>query len=363
MVRCPFKLAVTPSLATSALASVHIEPQGWTERQLICTYICFHWILDEPSRPAKFAHRHYIGILPSADKLRTPLHFTTEELEAFRGSNLYAATLDRTSEWQSEWEQCQKFITQVNQVWGTAFTWDRYLTAATYLSSRAFPSTVLSQIPSLASTPSAYPILLPGIDSLNHERARPVTWLVSHPDTGSMDAARNFEDEATISVVLHKPTALGEEILNNYGAKPNAELILGYGFSIPQNPDDTILLKIGGGEGKRWEVGRQAQGIDGVWEEVQRLLGAATDASERLYEDDLEAAEVLSDMIQSLLDRLPDLHKLQATIRSEVMTMLRDYVEGQKDILDSVNAFAEDKKEKAIESAREQGIELVFEDD
>ena len=58
------------------------------------------------------------------------------------------------------------------------FTRELYLTAATHLSSRAFPSTLLSDTPSLVSTPTSYPVLLPGVDALNHARAQPVSWAV-----------------------------------------------------------------------------------------------------------------------------------------------------------------------------------------
>ena len=120
-------------------------------------------------------------MLPSPDKLRTPLHFTQAELDLFKGTNLYGATLDRRREWEAEWEKCREFLAAHDSALGERFTWQEYLTASTYLSSRAFPSTLLSETPSLVSSPSSYPILLPGVDSLNHARAQPVSWVVSHP--------------------------------------------------------------------------------------------------------------------------------------------------------------------------------------
>jgi hypothetical protein len=49
VVTCPFGITITKELATSALSSVlEIEktPPEWTERQLICTYICLHWVFE-----------------------------------------------------------------------------------------------------------------------------------------------------------------------------------------------------------------------------------------------------------------------------------------------------------------------------
>ena len=57
---------------------------------------------------------------------------------------------------------------------------------------------------------------------------------------------RASRSEPALALVLHTPTSRGHELLNNYGPKPNAELILGYGFALPHNPDDTIVLRLGG---------------------------------------------------------------------------------------------------------------------
>ena len=128
--------------------------------------------------------------------------------------------------------------------------------------------------------------------------------------------------------MLHAPAGKGQELLNNYGAKPNSEFILGYGFSLPENPDDTIVLKIGGIDGKKWEVGRSAKGVDGIWDEVVRSVQEDPDSSPN-YEDHLNAASALMEMVETLLDRLPSRDNPQhVEMRPEVLIMLHDYVEG-----------------------------------
>ncbi|KAI0351679.1 SET domain-containing protein [Trametes cingulata] len=367
VVSIPFSLAITPDLAKKALlksfaasgnASV-AELGGLSERQLVCTYVCMHWIADPSSSKDALRHGPYIDTLPSSDKLRTPLHFTSVELEAFRGSNLYGAALDRRRDWENEWEQCKSLVGAANSAWGERLTWDKYLTASTYLSSRAFPSTILSESPTLVTTPSSYPVLLPGIDALNHARAHPVSWVV----TSGQDAALT---EPSISLMIHTATPRGGELLNNYGPKPNSELILGYGFSLPNNPDDTIVLKIGGpsaassalgsqsaGSGSspgRWEVGRNARGTEPVWEAVLSAVRAQDEDEEDdelgdSVEDELCAADMLADMAQNLYDRLPPFPPANASdMRPEVVQMLDHYLEGQRDILQSLVAFARDKE-------------------
>jgi hypothetical protein len=84
-----------------------------------------------------------------------------------------------------------------------------YLTASTYLSSRAFPSTLLSAHPTLVAASTSHPVLLPGIDALNHKRGQAVSWIVD-------GAGENWHD-MSISLVVHVSTPEGEEVFNNYG--------------------------------------------------------------------------------------------------------------------------------------------------
>jgi hypothetical protein len=297
------------------------------------------------SAPKELAHRPYINILPSAERLCTPLHFTPEELDLFRGTNIYGATIDRQKAWEMEWEMCRNRIAVSNSYLAHRFTWELYLTASTYLSSRAFPSTLLSDAPTLISTPESYPILLPGVDSLNHARGQPVSWVVDSPQVLS---SLTVPFERSISLVLHTPTAQGQELFNNYGPKPNAELILGYGFSLPNNPDDTIVLKIGGAMhvDSKWEVGREARGAEPVWEAVKEAVRVQSqDDGDKEEEEDVDggalttegelwATEVLVEMAEDLLGRLPPDSTVavndaeRAVIRPEVAQMLDHYIEG-----------------------------------
>ena len=200
----------------------------------------------------------------------------------------------------------------------------RYLTAATYISSRAFPSSLLSPTPSLAQSPTSQPVLLPGVDALNHARGQPISWIVTYPDTN------DTSQEPKISLVLHTPTPKGAELFNNYGPKPNSELILAYGFSISHNPDDTIVLKIGGRleDGKKWEIGREAQGVENMWSDLIKTF--IQDPSQNpTYEDMVDASSALQEMVQNLIDRLPAEKTAEMTdIRVEVITMFQDYLEG-----------------------------------
>ena len=150
-----------------------------------------------------------------------------------------------------------------------------------------------------------------------------------------------------LSLVIHSQTGPGEELLNNYGAKPNAELILGYGFSLEGNPDDTIVLSIGGGpatsasnpgEKNKWEVGRDARGVEGVWRHVLDVISSASQPDEAeesaaaRFESQLDAASMLAEMCRSYLQRLPEIPNASDAptpeLRPEVLRMLMHYIEG-----------------------------------
>ncbi|THH16441.1 hypothetical protein EW146_g4197 [Bondarzewia mesenterica] len=381
IVTSPFALAITPSLSKNALVTVLRNEEivrDWSERQLICSYICFHWILD-PGRNHALSHAPYLNTLPPPEQLRTPLHFTPTELEALKGTNLHGATLDRRIEWRKEWSQCQQVIACINTQWAESFTWECYLTAATYLSSRAFPSTLLAPTPSLVATSTSYPVLLPGVDALNHARAQPVSWVVSFPppsastnpsqeptDPSMSTLTSSSVNEPTVSLVHHAPVPALSEIFNNYGPKPNAELILGYGFSLPDNPDDTIVLRIGstGGDGKRWEVGRDAKGAEGVWDELLQVIRACEDEEQDEipgWSLALDAAAALQSMTSSLIERLPSPHP--AGVRSDVAPMINHYVVGQREVLEGLLRFAQKREEEAVLAAKREGVNVLVDEE
>jgi len=146
--------------------------------------------------------------------------------------------------------------------------------------------------------------------------------------------------------VQHNATPAGAQVLNNYGAKPNAELVLGYGFALQDNPDDTIVLKVAG-QAQGREVGRGARGLEAVLQDVKAaMLGDALEDSgeegdEGLDEQDrvslrFDALGVLGDMLNTKLDGLPAAVAAEEDsgapegVRADVWTMLRWYVQGKQ---------------------------------
>jgi hypothetical protein len=73
--------------------------------------------------------------------------------------------------------------------------------------------------------------MLPVLDLLNHSPRTPIAWI------------RNSEG---VSFIHEGKEAFqkGEEVNNNYGPKSNEELLMGFGFTLPTNADDTYTLAI-----------------------------------------------------------------------------------------------------------------------
>lgn len=122
---------------------------------------------------------------------------------------------------------------------------------------------------------------------------------------------------------------------------------------LPSNPEDTIVLKLGGSE-QRHEIGRHAArhadtlvgGMKTLWEEVEKMVLTSGEDDESVtsmeggWEVALEVCEALDEMITQKIDALPDLseipHLPSAGIRPEVRSMIAEYVKGESRTSDCI---------------------------
>jgi hypothetical protein len=110
-------------------------------------------------------------------------------------------------------------------------------------SSSSFTSSVVSPLPLLGcegatgvnpfQDPPHEPVgcMLPVLDLLNHVPRTPIAWIRSSTGVSFIHEGKE---------ILKK----SEEVNNNYGPKSNEELLMGYGFILPNNADDTYTLAI-----------------------------------------------------------------------------------------------------------------------
>ncbi|WWC66594.1 uncharacterized protein I206_100497 [Kwoniella pini CBS 10737] len=400
LVSCPFELAITADLASQAICEVKgiksedlVWPVGtskegeiWNERMRISAYLGLHWIYKEKDEqlPSALAHSPYIEALPSTSNLTTPLYFSSAELDLLKGSTMYQAVNARKQEWKAESDAIRSVLKE------DGLTWDRYLASATYLSSRSFPSKLLRRPEEGSVTHEAkkdeesQPVLLPGLDLFNHSRGQPILWLSSNK------THRTGKDTSSISLVSTEITEKGVQLYNNYGPKSNEELLLGYGFVIPNNPDDVVMLKLGTSglplpiieklknkkfdANKLFELRRNGE-IDKSLSEIMRIMLNEHDCNDHdeIDEDDehalhqheedelqleMDVLGMLGGMLDDKLEKLQTTHKVEekeGEVRSEIRKMCDIYKQGQIDILNAAMDKISERIER-IEGLLDEGM-------
>ncbi|KAI9673193.1 MAG: hypothetical protein M1817_003056 [Caeruleum heppii] len=170
------------------------------------------------------------------EKLGTPLWFDEEDEKWLVGTNVEMGVKERRKSWQEEWRKGRDILEEAGgDVDG--YDWETILWAASIFSSRSFVSSLLSQaLPDVNTQTSVrglrkddgFPVLFPLVDILNHNPGAQIHWIGGKE---SMD------------LVLEDGVQPGEEVFNNYGPKSNEELLLGYGFCLPDNPYDQLAIK------------------------------------------------------------------------------------------------------------------------
>ncbi|KGB77599.1 cytoplasmic protein [Cryptococcus deuterogattii 99/473] len=399
LVSCPFSLAVTSELATQAVCEITgieegqliwpkdlgKEDEPWNERMRIGAYLGLHWVYQErpdAEWPRSLVHKTYLASLPSASNLPTPLYFTESELQLLSGSNLLGAVEDRRAEWSAESKALRTILKE------DGLTWERYLATSTYMSSRAFPSKLLDLPPdgemvpqSTRIDPVSKPVLLPGVDIFNHARGQPILWLSSMVSTPNAP-----QGVPSISLVSSSVCEAGSQLFNNYGAKPNEELLLGYGFVLNSNPDDIVNLRLGTASlpehineklqskgldaRERFELRRNGEVDKRLLEIMRVLLGGGNEENE-LDDDDehalhekeeremqleLDVLGMLGGMLEDKLEKLRTGSKIEVVdARAEVRRMCAVYRQGQMDILNAALDKLSDRIER-IEGLMDEGM-------
>ncbi|KAJ2617377.1 hypothetical protein H4S08_000345 [Coemansia sp. RSA 1365] len=228
----PSDLIITSDVCRKELKDVlSVDLSG---RALLCAFLIHQRFVCTES-----FWKPYIDILPQT--FHTPLHFTTEDLLLLRGTPMEYAVEDRRSELYAEYKRVQEAVDSKADMC-KALDFDNYLWAATVVSSRAFTKALLNvgredisdtnkEDLKQVNAGAKASVLLPLLDMMNHRPQALITWLVD-------------SDSGSISFVAGSDVAAGSEVANNYGAKSNEELLLGYGFCASPNPLNCYHIKL-----------------------------------------------------------------------------------------------------------------------
>jgi hypothetical protein len=224
-------LAKSDSVYGPAFTSLALEP-GVDDRIVLTLFLALERGRGESSKWAT-----YINGLPA--RIPVPLSWSDSDLKYLEGTRLEHAVKQHRKALQQECEVWAPLLlahiqqNKYKPVSAEAQTLARKALIPEMISwsrscvwSRAF-SLFLNQTKTIA--------LVPLGDMFDHSPDARVEWLTD--DTA-----------ATFSIRSYEAISEGSEVFNNYGAKCNEELLLGYAFVLEQNKSDTFHLELAASE-------------------------------------------------------------------------------------------------------------------
>ncbi|AGO12709.1 AaceriADR237Cp [[Ashbya] aceris (nom. inval.)] len=255
LISVPKKLLITREMATESLGdlgSKNLGPNALT--QLFLAKLMFATDVSSKDRELQDFFRPYLRVLPTHKDIHTPYFWTHSELLLLRGMDIYLKAKKNLRRLVNEWHELVtagelRKDTKFYDLFNSSENFDSgeyirsqladpatvdwtdfpaYLWASSIFSSRAFPTLLLG-----TSTDLNEAFLNPIIDLLNHSPGKNVTWAYD-------------EEAAAVTFSTAETVEPGEELYNNYGDKSNDELLLNYGFVLPNNEHDksTLCLRI-----------------------------------------------------------------------------------------------------------------------
>ncbi|RYP15857.1 hypothetical protein DL765_005471 [Monosporascus sp. GIB2] len=177
----------------------------------------------------------YIQTLPRPEHMggSLPATWPSEDVEFLEGTNAYVAVQEIKSTLKKEFKHAMKLLPDS---FSSAYSRPLYLWAYSIFTSRSFrPSLILppTTLSGLRCDLDDFSILLPLFDIGNHLPSAKTSWST---DPGGQ----------ACKLQSRQHYSSGDQVFNNYGMKTNAELLLGYGFMLPESPDfhnDYIHIK------------------------------------------------------------------------------------------------------------------------
>ncbi|KAL6717637.1 hypothetical protein ACLMJK_005552 [Lecanora helva] len=151
----------------------------------------------------------------------TPLYYAAADMLWIHGTNLGQARKVREDAWRAEFKEAMDILFPVSMGGDPRKLWTCFPGPTVFNKSEGeFPIHVVD-------AEGKEPVLIPGLDLLNHNPSSHVAWI------WDLNACTIKTDEVVCG---------GCEVPNNYGSKSNEELIMGYGFSLPDNPADHFSI-------------------------------------------------------------------------------------------------------------------------
>ncbi|KAI2468861.1 SET domain-containing protein [Annulohypoxylon bovei var. microspora] len=177
----------------------------------------------------------YIRTLPQPEHMSSilPAMWPSDDIEFLRGTNAFVAVQDIKSTLKKEYKYAMKLLPES---YHTEYTRPLYYWAYGIFTSRSFRPSLIIPPQTSSSLPcniDDFSVLLPLYDIGNHSPLAKIAWAT--------------DEQAQVCTLRSRQTySAGEQVFNNYGLKTNVELLLGYGFVIPEDDhfhNDYIHIK------------------------------------------------------------------------------------------------------------------------
>ncbi|KAJ2661709.1 hypothetical protein IWW48_002255 [Coemansia sp. RSA 1200] len=210
----PSKLVITSAVCKEVLG-ISAEASELNGPQLLASFLV-HQRYATTSDTKSF-WKPYIDMLPIV--FHTPIEFNSEEAAILHGTPIMYAVDDRLARFHSDFEKARRVLG--DRIPQAAMSFENFAWALGVVYSRSFCKDLMSGGDGAQREGAGNEVLLPMLDMFNHMPMRKVTWEL----TGD-----------GVQFVTNEKLRAGAQVFNNYGPKSNEELLMGYGFCIPNNP-------------------------------------------------------------------------------------------------------------------------------
>ncbi|KAI3390687.1 hypothetical protein diail_8870, partial [Diaporthe ilicicola] len=213
----------------------------------------------------------YISTLPQPDSISSwslPPFWPDEDFEFLYGTNARVAAEEIQANVKRDFKEARKILKEEGFENWQDYTRHLFNWAFSMFASRSFrPSLVTPRVVQERALPNNvriddFSMLLPVYDIINHDIKANVQWDVDDQSTSASEACR------FITFDSYKP---GTQVFNSYGKKTNSELLLSYGFMLPESEgfhNDYVHLRKKESAPAAGAQAPQSEGTDGPKQEV-----------------------------------------------------------------------------------------------
>lgn len=241
---CPFSTTLSflnarvggPMLTGSSQLDVELRPAFPPLFMEIQPHVIGHFYLMKQYLLGKNSFWYpYIRTLPQPDSISSwslPPFWPDEDFEFLEGTNAAVAAREIQSNAKRDFKDARKILKEEECENWQDYTRPLYNWAFSIFASRSFrPSLVTPTSVRERELPKNigiddFSMLLPVYDIINHDIKASVQWAVDTEGGDASEACR------FITFNSYKP---GEQVFNSYGKKTNSELLLSYGFMLPES--------------------------------------------------------------------------------------------------------------------------------